>query len=289
MKLEDIAIRDPFILADKRTQKYYLYGTFYPDGNMGFWAYESKDMKDWKGPVQIFKPGKDFWADQDFWAPEIYFIKDSYYMVATFKSENRCRSCQILKAENPLGPYTPYSDILTPKGWEALDGTLGFEDGHPFLIFSHEWLQIKDGTICSIRLSDDLKHSIGEATTLFKASNASWSGRPNWNKNDVRVTDGPFIYRGEGRNALLWSTYNPDGYTIGVAYPQGSFVKPDYVFDSKPLPIKDSGHGMVFKSFSGESYLIVHREKDGNSSFEHALIFNISINQGGISLKEVNK
>jgi hypothetical protein len=48
--------------------------------------------------------------------------------------------------------------------------------------------------MCSIKLSDDLKHAIGEPTVLFKASDALWSKNPDWSDEPINVTDGPFAY-----------------------------------------------------------------------------------------------
>jgi hypothetical protein len=38
----------------------------------------------------------------------------------------------------------------------TLDGTLWVEDELPYMVFCHEWVQIKDGTVESVRLKDDL-------------------------------------------------------------------------------------------------------------------------------------
>src|SRR5690625_5045133 len=97
MKLEDIRLRDPFILPVEEEQVYYLYGT--NCGNVpgnAFPAFRSKDLKHWEGPFTVFSPEKDFWADRDFWAPEVHVYDGRYFMFASFKASDGPRGTQIL-------------------------------------------------------------------------------------------------------------------------------------------------------------------------------------------------
>ena len=67
MKLEEINIRDPFILFTN--EKYYLYGTraetCWTKAD-GFDCYQSDDLVEWNGPVEIFQRPENFWADRCF-------------------------------------------------------------------------------------------------------------------------------------------------------------------------------------------------------------------------------
>ena len=160
---------------------------------LGFYCYYSKDLSSWNGPFRVFTPDNTFWGTQDFWAPEVHIYNGRYYLIGSFKSPTKCRGCQIFVSDNPLGPFKVHSDVVTPNDWECLDGTLYIENNIPYLIFVHEWLQIKDGEMCIIKLSKDLKHSKGSPKTLFKASSASWSKHPKWYKEPINVCDGPFV------------------------------------------------------------------------------------------------
>ena len=52
-------------------------------------------------------------------------------------------------------------------GRMALDGTLWVEDGIPYMIYCHEWVQIADGSMELVRLTDDLSAPVGNSLTLF--------------------------------------------------------------------------------------------------------------------------
>ena len=73
MKLHDIHLRDPYILAENGI--YYLYGTR-PDGardkHQGFDVYISNNLEDWNSPISVFEKSDSFWGECDFWAPEVH-------------------------------------------------------------------------------------------------------------------------------------------------------------------------------------------------------------------------
>ncbi|NBK26335.1 MAG: glycoside hydrolase, partial [Spirochaetia bacterium] len=77
MRLQEIQMRDPFILADWMTNYYYLYGTTDKDPwkaeGVSFEAYRSTDLVHWEGPFTIFTPPQGFWGTHNFWAPEVHF------------------------------------------------------------------------------------------------------------------------------------------------------------------------------------------------------------------------
>ena len=111
MKLEDINIRDPFVLNDGGV--YYLYGTRAKDFGChtgGFDVYTSTDLVNWSEPKECFNSAEYGLNREVNWAPEVHKYKGEYYMLATFTQENGMRGSYVLKAENPLGPFDPYSD-----------------------------------------------------------------------------------------------------------------------------------------------------------------------------------
>jgi len=177
MKFNDIHIRDPFILPENG--KYYLYGSRGPEAwgkCTGLDVYVSNDLENWSEPTEVFTPPADFWADMNYWAPEVHKYNGKYYMLVSFKSEEENRGTQILISESPLGPFILHSDgPVTPREWECLDGTLYIENGKPYMIFCHEWVQMSDGNgeMCVIELSDDLKRAVSEPVLLFKGADKS--------------------------------------------------------------------------------------------------------------------
>ena len=262
MKIEEINIRDPYVLLHGGT--YYMYGTRsllcwdkpYDVNMQGFDVYVSDDLVNWSDSIQIFERPADFWADRNFWAPEVHVYKDNFYLFATFIGENRCRGSQIFKANDPKGPFSVHSlKPVTPVDWECLDGTLYVDkQGTPYLVFCHEWVQIKDGSICAVRLSDDLTHPIGKPETLFSASTPTWADKDA----NRYVTDGPFFYRTQSGTLLMfWSSLKGGQYVQAIARSikgdiSGPWEHLNLLYDS------DGGHGMVFTTKEGELMFTLH-------------------------------
>lgn len=259
VSVKDIQVRDPYIVTDREKGKYYLFGTTDADPwegrGEGFRVYESLDLENWSEPKWAFRPAADFWATKNFWAPEVHRYKGSWYIFASFKADGVCRGTQILKSDCVTGPYEPISDgPVTPREWECLDGTLYVdEDGKPWIVFCHEWVQIHDGTVCAMPLSDDLREAIGAPVTLFHGSDAPWQA---W--KDAFVTDGPFLYRGsDGSLRMIWSSFSNSGYAVGIAVSQtGSVLGP---WEQLPDPVMEGGgHGMIFEDLAGNAFLSFH-------------------------------
>ena len=270
LKRNEIHIRDPFILRVDSQKKYYLYGT--TDGNcwekpcQGFATYCSSDLENWEGPFKAFEAPEDFWADRDFWAPEVHFYNEKYYMLASFKSGNACRGTQVLVSDTPKGPFLAHSKLpVTPNDWECLDGTLYIdEEKQPWMIFCHEWLQVRDGEMCAVKLTQDLSSALGEVHLLFKATDAKWVRETSFESATIKystgyVTDGPFIYNTkEGQLVMLWSSFGKEGYAMSIAKSQSGSILGPWIQEKEPLFSKDGGHGMLFKTFDGKLMLTVH-------------------------------
>lgn len=248
MKLTDINIRDPFVLVQDGT--YYLYGTRAKDFGTktgGFDVYISNDLINFSEPRQCFNSREHGLNGAVNWAPEVHRYKDSYYMFATFTKKNGLRGVYVLKAQSPLGPFTPHSKgAVTPEKWECLDGTLYIDKkGEPYLVFCHEHTQIIDGTVCYIKLSDDLTQSVGEPVYMFSGSSPYWADKKP--RGEHYITDGPFMYRtAEGELLLIWSTFVEHKYCQCAAKSNNGEIDGEFVH--LPLLVKnDGGHGMIFR------------------------------------------
>jgi beta-xylosidase len=268
LNLKDINIRDPFVLVSGG--RYYMYGTrgatAWTEAD-GFDCYVSDDLVSWKGPVEIFHKGEDFWADKCYWAPECFQYEGAYYLLATFAGEERCMGVQILRADAPTGPFALYSDgPVTPRDWESLDGTLYVDgNGTPYLVFSRSFVQGSTGEMYAVELTRDLKATCGDFHVLFCAADAPWSRPFPFAKTefgidgDAYLSDGPFVYRTQsGQLLLLWSSWGSSGYTAGIARSATGNVLGPWAHDPEPLLDRDGGHGMVFVSDKGTLLLAVH-------------------------------
>ncbi len=257
MKLNEINIRDPFILLYEDT--YYLYGSRTGE-QLGFDVYKSNDLAQWSEPKTVFEYEAGFWGDKDFWAPEVHLYKGKFYMFASFKGAKCRRGTAVLVCDRPDGIFREHSNgAVTPSEWECLDGTLYIsKQGIPYMVFCHEWVQTSDGEMCAVRLSKNLDKTEGNPFVLFKASQAEWS-RPINKEGTQFVTDGPFMYRNRrGELYMLWSSMGDGNYTQGIAKSDNDELDGEWDLDGT-LFEKDGGHGMLFKDKNGELYLVIHQ------------------------------
>ena len=292
-KLEDVRLRDICILVDEKTKTYYAISSTQAPPKEGFrrasvQAYTSKDLITWEGPTTIFQAPTDMWGDVNIlsvWAPEMHFYKGKYYLFLTFDTDTKLgeqwrdwlprvkRGSQVLVGDSPLGPFKAFQNHSTlPVDMMTLDGTLWVEDGIPYMIFAHEWVQIKDGTMEYVRLKDDLSETAGEPKRMFNASDAAWS-----KKNDqygCHVTDGPWIYKSKSGKLLMpWSTGGATGYTVGVAVSDSGKLAGPWKQRPEPMFTADGGHSMIFNRLDGQLMMVLHQPNKGG--LERAKLFEI--------------
>jgi hypothetical protein len=285
LDIADIRIRDPFILTDVQNKRYIMVANLggRKSGAKGWQCYTSSDLRHWQAPVAVFAPPDGFWADRDFWAPEIHPYGSKYCLFGTLSGEHARRGTQIFIAEQPLGPYRPHSDgAATPHDWMALDGTLYIENGHPWMVFCHEWVQIGNGTMNAVRLADDLSKPLGEPIQLFRASDAPWCHSIQPGKY---VTDGPWLYRlRSGKLLLLWSSFSGKDYAVGIAESASGTLAGPWKHEPQPLH-EGGGHSMIFHALDGRPLLVLH--EPNNSPLERARFFEVQEVPAGLRLEPV--
>lgn len=276
IKSEDIRIRDPFVFLDEKSGYYYIPVS----AGSGFKMYKSQNLEEWIDLGMCFQPEDDFWGKTDFWAPDMYMYKGKYYIFGTFSSKNKMRGTSILVATKPEGPYSPLmNEPITPPDWMALDGALYIDDkGQPWMLYCHEWLQVKDGEIVAQRMSKDLKRMIGEPVILFKASYAPWTGCDAVNY----VTDAPFIYKIDNKRlCMTWSSVGKNGkYCIGASYSENGILGP-WIHEPEPLNDDDGGHAMLFTAKDGKLKISYHAP---NSKTETLIIKNAVSEDGKLKI-----
>ena len=271
IKLKDIHLRDACILPDKKTGTYFMIGS---GRNAIVVQYTSKDLLNWQGPKTIFTTPPDFWKDipiQAIWAPELHSYKGKFYLFQTFSTNKELpeqwlnwrprviRGSQILVSDSATGPFKAFQPhATTPPGMMTLDGTLWVEDGKPYMVYAHEWVQISNGTIESIPLKDDLSDTIGGPQLLFRANEAPWVKIASKTEG-CYVTDGPYLMTSKsGKLFMIWSSFTDGGYTVGVAISKSGKLAGPWTHDPTPLFAKDGGHGMLFTSFAGQLMMVLH-------------------------------
>ena len=274
LRREDIRIRDPYIYTDVENKCYYMYGTTALDvGTLAakntFSVYKTYDLENFEEPKVIFDGSAcGFWADRDFWAPELHKYKGKYYLFGSCKAEGKLRGTEIFVCDTPDGVFTPLSDApITPSDWQCLDGTLYVENEIPYIVFCREWVQVKDGEIWAMALADDLKAPASEPFMLFKASdnpNVSCITR----HEGCYCTDGPFLFREDGKLKMIWSSFYDGRYLVLEA--ESDFLGGKWTHGGSKFDF-DGGHAMLFYTLDGERMISLHRPNTAN--YERAFFF----------------
>lgn len=271
-KIEEFRARDGCVWADPATQTYHLYfASRGPNRRAAVVAYTSKDLATWTGPTVVFERPAEWWADRGIWAPEMHAYNGRYYLFLTFDSTHPFpeqwrdwlprvkRASQVLVSDSPMGPFQPFANKPTlPEDMMTLDGTLFVEDGVPYMVFCHEWVQIKDGTVEYIQLTPDLSATVGEPKRLFHGSDAPWTKKSE--RHGSTVTDGPWLHRtASGKLLMLWSSFSATGYTVGIATSESGKLAGPWKQAPTPLFADDGGHPMLFRTFDGRLMMAVHQ------------------------------
>lgn len=293
LRLPDIPLHDPWILADQPTRTYFLYTSARSAAGKGpaILAYHSQDLQTWSGPYEVFHVPTGSWANpaEGPWAPEVHPYRGRYYLFTTLHNSHTAlplkpdananpskgthisvtyngvgphlRGTEVFVADSPDGPFLPIADKpIPPQDSMTLDGTLYVEDGIPYMVYAHEWTQLIDGTLEAIAMNQDLSASVGTPIYLFKASDAPWLADRTVTTNEPGnyVTDGPELYRTHsGKLLMLWSSYQDGSYVEAVAHSVSNKLRGPWKQDGI-LVGGDSGHGMLFHTFDGHLKLILH-------------------------------
>lgn len=293
LTLKDINIRDPYILPVEKEGVYYMYvsSPTREDGKVygGMVAYKSRDLKNWEGPVRVFDVPRDNWITGTVWAPEVHKYKGKYYLFATLNSDIKWkgdkqghpaythRATQVFWSKSPEGPFLPFEEKtpFTPLDEMALDGTLWVENGVPYMVYCHEWVETLDGEMNLVQLKKDLSGTVGEPIRLFCASAAKWStGANRADGSKTYVTDGCFLYRSKsGKLLMMWSSFMNGTYAVGIAESTTGKIIGPWRQQQEPIFV-NGGHSMLFRTFDGRLCLVLHSPNSPGGS-ERAKIMEL--------------
>jgi GH43 family beta-xylosidase len=227
-----------------------------------FACYKTYDLENFEGPFALFSSdGTNFWADRDFWAAELHKYNGKYYLFGSCKAEGKCRGTQIFVCDTPNGSFKPLTEEpVTPRDWECLDGTLYVENGQPYMVFCHEWVQIKNGEIWAMPLSEDLSKAIGEPKMLFRASDNPDVSELHQGRGTY-VTDGPFLWNEDGKVKMIWSSFYKGRYLVLEA--EADSLLGEWRHGGSKYDF-DGGHAMLFHTLEGKRMISLHRPNTAN-------------------------
>lgn len=281
--LSDIPAHDPYVVADQESGYYYLYTSGYPRihglDRCGVITYKSKDLKEWEGPYVVFTVPDGVWANPQHgtWAPEVHYHKGRCYLFVTLHNNDRkledsplipkpnhWRGTAVAVSSSLEGPFEllKTDGPAAPSSLMTLDGTLYVDESkQPWMVYCHEWIQVRDGTVEAVPLKEDLSEASGAPIHLFRASEAPWdTGEPHPGvEGKIHVTDGCQLYRTKGGHlVMLWSSYDKGQYVQTIARSVSGKLEGPWE-QLEPLVGEDSGHGMLFRTFEGAWMLILHQ------------------------------
>lgn len=305
LKTSEIRVRDPFIYADQKAATYYLYAQAENRKGSSFQGvevYASTNLTDWTAP----QPVLTLRAAQNVamvWAPEMHAYRGTYYLFVTLTFHTTLavakpvdskswpplfkRGTWVFRSDEPTGPFTPIKNAsFTPSAWMALDGTLCVDEGKPYMVFCHEWVQLIDGAVDAVPLKPDLSDVAGKPIRLFRASDAPGA---KTGAKEGKVTDGPFLYRSPKSGVLfmIWSTFIPGKeYGVLLAHSQSGHVTGPWEGHT-PLYTTNGGHGMIFTDFGGRLLLALHQPNTG--PMERLHLMELADDGSTLKLKATDK
>lgn len=293
-KTSDLNIRDPFITVDREEGCYYLITSTRKQGRGALIAYKSLDLEMWGEVGYVYQARTDYIGNSHFWAPDFYLYKGNYYCFITVGRTADPfinMGTTILKGgTSPVDGYVPLLPPdqlnITPADMVALDGSLYVDDqGVPYMVFCHEWTQVKDSGVWAVKLKEDLSGAGGEAWKLFSVSESGWAVSGGGDENII--TDATMIWkdRESGNLIMTWSSMSAakeigvQNYSIGQAISRSGKIEGPWEHDPVPLWSSNGGHGMVFEDLQGNLKIVFH-SPNSPSGQERVTISNIEIKDG---------
>lgn len=290
---------DPYILYDKKSATYYMYGTGGGAKN-GFATYSSADLVNWKNEGQVyFGNTTSTWGIGAFWAPEVYAVNDKYYMFysaqSKFNPTNELENFKIgvAVADSPKGPFKDISEKpLFEPGYPVIDANVFFDDdGRTYLYYSRccykhpvaseiaaeakrkGWFsEVEESWVYGVEIKPDFSAIIGQPILLLRPpvklndKQAEWESRSVTSKEvNRRWTEGSFTFKKEGIYYMMYSAnhFAGENYAVGYATassPLGPFKKAE----NNPVLQKNTDKG---GNVSGTGHNSVTFSPDGKQMF----------------------
>lgn len=276
-----VGIGDPFILADKKSKKYYMYAT---SSSEGFLVWQSEDLLSWEQKGLCFdKKTSNTFGYTNFWAPEVIYNPKTDKFVMHYTARLKTDFCEeghdsgVLKigvaiSDSPLGPFIdptgkPMFDL--GKSVATIDASCLIDVDNAYLYYSKDCsTNIVEGVhtsqIYAVKLNDTLTECVGEHY-LISTPDKPWE----WiDGHKSRWNEGPFVIKNQDKYYLNYSAncYADKEYCIGVAVsntPLGGFVKKEaptvkYIQGKTSGP----GHNMLFYDLQGNLWCVYHIHTD---------------------------
>ena len=243
MLLEEIRIRDPFILCDNG--KYYLYATH----RDGVQLYESGNKHDWeyKGLCYVREGHKEYWA------PAVIELDGKYYMyVSTMPNESddvHQQQIQVAVCDSPDGAYQYLNNLTAPF---SIDAHVVKSGDDLYMFYSvNDYEAVRAGTLIVVDKMVSPTEMVGEPKIVVRAT----LDEEIFMKDRFKVgqhwhtLEGAFYFRKGNYHYVMYSgnCYENENYYLGyaVAYGDSSDLT---MLEFKKYPDEETYYPLVRKN-----------------------------------------
>ena len=256
VSIDTMDIKNPFITYDRKADIYYMTGD---DG----YVWKSKELRRWVGPYNVLAHDTASWLGvaPKITSPEIHVFANKYYYMAAFETAEYS-SCATLVADNITGPYKTIdgkSFLLDENEKTACPTFCSDEFGAGYMIYNN--VDEQDGAMQIVLYSDDCGRRLGEAYTMFTASQVPWAHEmKNGERIASPVVESPFMfYSGTEWLGMLFTAYNGDEKAVGVAYSATGALDGPWAVENEPL-LKGYGSASMFSDYDGTLVMLVTKD-----------------------------
>ena len=294
-----IKFGDPYILYDKKSSTYFMYGTG-GGAKAGFSTYSSLDLVNWKDEGQVyFGAVTGTWGVGSFWAPEVYAIKEKYYLFYSAQSKynpgNELENFRIgvAVADSPKGPFKDISDKpLFEPGYPVIDANLFIDsDGRSYLYYSRccykhpvdseiarqakrkGWYnEIEESWVYGVEINADFTATIGDPVLLLRPPVKINDKQAEWESRSVaagevnrRWTEGSVTFKKDSVYYMMYSAnhFAGENYAVGYATSKNA-LGPFKKAEDNPVLQKNTQNG---GAVSGTGHNNVFYAPDGEKMF----------------------
>lgn len=227
-----------------------------------FDCFSSKDLVTWTKHSNIIDTVEVKWAKSAMWAPSVIKKDGKYYFF--FGANNIMKSGQpggigVAVADKPEGPYKDLIgkaliDTIVNNA-QPIDQFVYRENDSTYYMYYGGW-----GHCNMVKLSNDFKSIVPfEDGTLYKEVTP---------KN---YTEGPFMFKKNGKYYFMWSEGGWTGPDYSVAYaiadtPFGPFERKAKILQQDSTVARGAGHhSVIINPETDEYYIVYHRRPLGET------------------------
>ena len=256
--IDTMDIVNPFITYDRESDVYYM------TGDNGY-VWKSKELRLWVGPYNVLAYDTASWLGTSpvIKSPQIHEFAGKYYYMAAFET-NEYSSCATLVADSITGPYKTIdskSFLLDIKEKASYPTFCSDEFGAGYMIYSSVIAQENDGVVQIVLYNEDLGRRLGEAYTMFAASQI-----PYWHKveeGEIVTTTflgSPFLFHsGNDCLGMLFVANNGEKKAVGVAYSETGTLDGPWVVQDEPLLVGYENVSM-FRDYDGTLVMLAGKD-----------------------------